>query len=119
VLEHDLIANVDPVQYTIRLLLPEGSLLLEHPAVAPHLGPYDPEHLTYTWVASDARVDELQTHLSALVARNADAGEPIGGTFLEVYAAVRSAAGYEPDGPPPVPVGAAEERPRLTEPWFC
>ena len=26
---HDLVANVDPVQYTIRLLVPEGSLLLE------------------------------------------------------------------------------------------
>ena len=34
---HDLVANVDPVQYTIRLLVPEGSLLLERqgPARAP------------------------------------------------------------------------------------
>src|SRR5207247_1236788 len=31
VVEHDLIANVDPVQYMIRLLIPEGSLLLGHP----------------------------------------------------------------------------------------
>jgi radical SAM superfamily enzyme YgiQ (UPF0313 family) len=119
VLQHDLIANVDPIQYSIRLLLPEGSLLLEHPAVAPHLGPYDPEHLTYTWVASDPRADELQARLAALVARNADAGKPIGATYLEVYAAVRQASGYEPSGPPPVPAGAAEGRPRLTEPWFC
>ena len=28
---HDLVANVDPVQYTIRLLLPRGSLLLDLP----------------------------------------------------------------------------------------
>ena len=34
---HDLVANVDPVQYTIRLLVPEGSLLLDarRPARAP------------------------------------------------------------------------------------
>ena len=53
VAEHDLIGNVDPVQYTIRLLLPEGSLLLDHPELEAHLGPYDPELLTYTWTAAD------------------------------------------------------------------
>ena len=39
---HDLVANVDPVQYTIRLLVPEGSLLLERQDLREHLGPYDP-----------------------------------------------------------------------------
>ena len=37
---HDLVANVDPVQYTIRLLVPEGSLLLEREDLREHLGPY-------------------------------------------------------------------------------
>jgi radical SAM superfamily enzyme YgiQ (UPF0313 family) len=119
VLEHDLIANVDPIQYSIRLLLPEGSLLLEHPDIAPYLGPYDPEHLTYTWAAADPEVDELQIRLAALVARNVDAGKAIGATYLDVYAAVHSAAGDLPPGPEPVPAGATEGRPRLTEPWFC
>ncbi len=32
---HDLVGHVDPVHYTIRLLLPRGSLLLEHPDLAP------------------------------------------------------------------------------------
>ncbi|MGH2684195.1 MAG: radical SAM protein, partial [Actinomycetota bacterium] len=36
---HDLVGNVDPVQYSIRLLLPDGSLLLDHPDMAAHLGP--------------------------------------------------------------------------------
>ena len=40
VVAHDLVANVDPVQYTVRLLLPEGSLLLGHAAMTPHLGHY-------------------------------------------------------------------------------
>jgi radical SAM superfamily enzyme YgiQ (UPF0313 family) len=119
VLEHDLIANVDPVQYSIRLLLPEGSLLLEQADVTPYLGPYDPEHLTYMWVASDPQIDELQARLAALVGRSADADKPIGATFLEVYGAVRAAAGYRPNGLPPVSAGTAEGRPRLTEPWFC
>ena len=35
---HDLVANVDPVQYTIRLLVPEDSLLLERKDLREHLG---------------------------------------------------------------------------------
>ena len=47
VYEHDLVGSVDPVQYTIRLLLPPGSLLLDHPDMTPHLLAYDaePPHL--------------------------------------------------------------------------
>ena len=40
---HGLVGNVDPVQYTIRLLVPEGSLLLGH---IDGLGPWDAERLT-------------------------------------------------------------------------
>ena len=43
VAEHDLVGNVDPVQYTIRLLVPEGSLLLGH---IDDLGPWDAARLT-------------------------------------------------------------------------
>ncbi len=43
VVEHDLVGNVDPVQYTIRLLIPQGSLMLDVPEIAPYLGDYDAE----------------------------------------------------------------------------
>ena len=38
VVAHDLVANVDPVQYSVRLLVPDGSLLLAEPAMTAHLG---------------------------------------------------------------------------------
>src|SRR5439155_8017957 len=50
--EHDLVGSVDPVQYSVRLLLPEGSLLLGHPDLTRFLGPWDPERSTYTWTSS-------------------------------------------------------------------
>ena len=122
VAEHDLIGNVDPVQYTIRLLLPEGSLLLDHPELEAHLGPYDPELLTYTWTAADPKTDRLQARLAALVGQSVAAGEPIATLFSRVRAAAYEAAGRA-DGPArkpePVLCGSAEARPRLTEPWFC
>jgi radical SAM superfamily enzyme YgiQ (UPF0313 family) len=117
---HDLVTNVDPVQYTIRLLVPEGSLLLERNDLREHLGPYDAERLSYPWRSADPAADRLQGRLSALVQQSAAAREATGLTFARIRAAVREANG-EADGPEPeaIPMGSSEGRPRLTEPWFC
>ena len=117
---HDLVANVDPVQYTIRLLVPEGSLLLERKDLREHLGPYEAERLSYPWRSADPAADRLQGRLSALVQQSAAAQEATGLTFARIRAAVREANG-EAAGPEPeaIPMGSTEGRPRLTEPWFC
>ena len=116
----DLVANVDPVQYTIRLLVPEGSLLLERKDLREHLGPYEAERLSYPWRSADPAADRLQGRLSALVQQSAAGHEAAGLTFARIRAAVREANG-EPAGPEPeaIPMGSTEGRPRLTEPWFC
>jgi hypothetical protein len=111
VAEHDLVANVDPVQYAIRLLLPEGSLLLEHPDLAPHLGGYDDERATYEWRSADPAMDERHQRLAALIEERTAAGDD--GTT--VTNAVRAACGLAPV----VPAASAFSRPRLTESWFC
>ncbi len=98
---NDLVASVDPVQYTIRLLLPRGSLLL---AQLPPL-PWDAERLSYSWTSD---LDPLQQSLAALV-ESAD-GEPIGSTYQRIREAVDL---------PAVTITADEGRPRLTESWFC
>jgi hypothetical protein len=120
---HDMIANVDPVQYAIRLLLPEGSLLLGHPDIAPHLGPYDPEALTYSWTAADPRSDVLQARLAALIERSAAEHDPVAVTFERVRATVLEyvpeGAGRPLAGRGQLDPGTVEGRPRLTEPWFC
>ncbi|MGO9497760.1 MAG: CUAEP/CCAEP-tail radical SAM (seleno)protein [Solirubrobacteraceae bacterium] len=117
---HDLIANVDPVQFTIRLLVPEDSLLLASEDLREHLGPYQAERLSYPWRSADPAADRLQGRLSALVQQSAAAHEAAGLTFARIRAAVREANG-EPAGPEPetIPMGSTEGRPRLTEPWFC
>ena len=120
IVTHDLIANVDPVQYSIRLLLPEGSLLLSHPDMKAHLGGYDAEHLTYTWRAEDPSIDELQRRLASLIEDATALEQPAGATFLEVYRTVLEASGHREDPPADlIEVGSVEGRPRLTEPWFC
>ena len=118
----DLVPNVDPIQYTIRLLVPQGSLLESMLAAERRLGPYDAERLTWTWASEDPSVDELQTRLTALVEGGQAAGEPIAQIYRRVQQAVWAAAGRQASGfcPPLRPVTATtERRPRLTEPWFC
>jgi hypothetical protein len=108
---------VDPVQYTIRLLLPDGSLLLEKPDF--DIGPYDPARLSYPWASPDPAVDLLQARLARLVEESQAAGEGAGVTYLRIRsAALEAALGRSPDTPGP-PAVAARVRPHLTEPWFC
>jgi hypothetical protein len=104
---HDLVGSVDPVQYSVRLLLPKGSLLLTHPDLAPHLGPWDEARSTFTWRSPDPAVDELQLAIAALVEGDGDT--------VELYAQVRAVAG----APPVDLAGVTVGRPRLTESWFC
>jgi pyruvate-formate lyase-activating enzyme len=99
---NDLVGNVDPVQYTIRLLVPEGSLLL---GSIDDLGPWDADRLTYPW---HSELDDLQLRLAELVELAGDAPIPA------VYDAVRTAVGLAPLG-----LTDVSPSPRLTEPWFC
>jgi radical SAM superfamily enzyme YgiQ (UPF0313 family) len=114
--EHGLVDHVDPVQYSIRLLVPPGSYLLDRPAMKPHLGTLDQALFSYRWTHPDPRMDRLHKEVSALVEKDAEAGEDPAVTFYRVraLAAGRPAA----DVVSPLP----RERiraPRLSEPWFC
>jgi radical SAM superfamily enzyme YgiQ (UPF0313 family) len=119
VVDHDLIANVDPVQYTVRLLVPDGSLLLDEPMMTAHLKGYDPARLGWTWAHPDADVDHLQHELATLV--EARVGQPPEQTFEEVDALMRAGAETSPvrSARGAVSAGPPGERAHLTEPWFC
>jgi hypothetical protein len=111
VAEHELVHSVDPVQYTIRLLLPTGSLLLGLPELGPHLGAWDGERLSWDWRAADPAMDELQASLAAVVESSVGRQDAVDRT----YGLVREAAGLDP-----VTVGPGDrERAHLTETWFC
>ncbi len=107
VVRHDLAANVEPVHWTIRLLVPPGSLLLGNGP----FGPYDPAELAHPWTSP---LDDLQAGLAALVDVAQD--RPAVEVFRSVAAAIRVEAGLDPDLGP-LDDGAG--RPRLTEAWFC
>ena len=106
--EHDLVGSVDPVQYSVRLLLPEGSLLLDHPDLVPFLGPWDPERSTYTWAHPDPAVDELQQRIAAIVDSDGRPGGRSTPGCVRSQVRPRSTSSHVTTG-----------RPRLSESWFC
>jgi len=115
---HDLVDAIEPVQYSIRLLVPPGSLLLETPAFRPFVSGFDAAAFNHRWVHPDARMDALQTVVATLVAAAADRREDAAVTFGRVRAAADRAAGATPRAAPLLPPGR-HRPPRLTEPWFC
>jgi hypothetical protein len=104
------------VQLTIRLLVPEGSYLLQLPGFKEKLMGFDPRLLGYPWVHPDPRVDRLQGDLQARVARC----EQEGLSRREVFAAVWRMAHEAAGRPAPDLAGnLGSPIPRLSEPWYC
>ncbi|PYM61900.1 MAG: radical SAM protein [Candidatus Rokuibacteriota bacterium] len=115
-----LLDHVDPVQYSLRLLVPPGSLLVGSPAMAPHLRELRAEAFLHHWVHPDPRMDALQDRVATLVARAAEAGEDVAATFDRVGRLADEVAGAAPRLSLSARLAPDRRRPpRLTEPWFC
>ncbi len=115
-----LIDHVDPIQYSLRLLVPPGSLLLESPAMTPFLGNLEQATLSYRWTHPDLRMDRLQEAVSGVVAEAAEHGEEAPETFDQVRRLADESAGLSPRPGIADRLSAGRARPpRLTEAWFC
>jgi radical SAM superfamily enzyme YgiQ (UPF0313 family) len=113
----ELIENVAPIQLGIRLLIPQGSRLLELDEVRTLVGPFDAESLVYPWRNEDARLDALSEAVQTIAA-DADRKKLSRSiAFTRIWEAVHAAAGcpapslYVKTPPRPVPF--------LSEPWYC
>jgi Radical SAM superfamily len=111
--EADLMEQVSPVQLAIRLLLPEGSLLLELPEVREVIEPFDPRGLCYPWRHRDPVVDELWHGIQETVQREDRRHSPRAAIFRRVWDL--AGAGEFPD----LALPARATIPYLTEPWYC
>ena len=113
--ERGWIGRIDPVQFSLRLLVPPGSLLVGDPDLP--LEGLDAAALTWRWRHPDRRMDDLQTRVAALVDAAATRGEDPAATVDAVKALALAAAGraHSHMARPFSTAGT----PRLTENWFC
>lgn len=116
-LELGLVNSVPPVQLSIRLLVPHGSLLLELDDFRDRLGPFDTATLGYPWRHRDPRVDALQKTVSAIASGGEAEGLARPAIFARIWAAAHAALGRTA----PALDGAdfGPQIPALDEPWYC
>ncbi len=117
--EQGLYENVAPIQLAIRLLIPQGSRLLELPEVSAMVGPFDSAALVYPWKHEDPRVDELAREISQIVQR----GDRLKLSRTEIFSHIRRAAhaaagNCAPSGMAHSALKSAPV-PYLDEPWYC
>jgi hypothetical protein len=111
----DLVDHVAPIQLAIRLLVPNGSRLLELDDIRRLIGPFDGATLTYRWAHPDPRVDRLQQEIADRVGVKLTRGRRE--IFDEIRALAYEAAGR---GRPPAAIPRQRaEVPYLNEPWYC
>ncbi len=108
-----LIDRVEPVQFTLRLLVPPGPSLLTRDAIKPHLGPLDQASLSYRWTHPDPGMDRLQQEASHLVEAAAKAEEDSGVTFYRLRDLAYARLGV----PAPVPSALPPDRRRPSRSW--
>jgi radical SAM superfamily enzyme YgiQ (UPF0313 family) len=111
----DLVSNVSPVQWGIRLLVTWESRLLELPDIHAVIGAFDAKTLTYPWQHPDPRVDRLQQQVMALAGvKAARSREEIFATVCDLarvnFRALRSFS----EG-----LLSRSAIPYMNEPWYC
>lgn len=116
---HALVDAIDPVQYSIRLLVPPGSLLLQSEAMWPHLGDLVEEAFYYQWTHPDERMERLHDAVTAVVTAAAERPEDPLVTFDRVRRLADECAGESTRAWSPPGATGRGRPPRLTEPWFC
>lgn len=117
IVELRLVAAVAPIQLTIRLLIPQGSVLLALPDFRALIEAFDPQLLGYPWRHRDARVDALQRDVQARVTEGEAAGHSRQEIFADIWVRAHAAAGIAAPALPADCMGASV--PRLSEPWYC
>jgi len=111
-----LVENVAPIQLGIRLLIPEGSRLLELEEVRRTVGAFDAESLVYPWKNEDARVDLLSETVQSIAAEADRKKDSRAAAFTRIWEAAHAAAGIDA---PELRVTEGRSVPFLSEPWYC
>ncbi len=113
-----VIENVAPIQLGIRLLIPEGSRMLELEDVRRQVGPFDPQSLAYPWKNTDPRLDALSDIVQEIAAAAERQKESRPATFERIWKAAHAAAGLPA---PQIDIRSSSHAaiPFLSEPWYC
>jgi radical SAM superfamily enzyme YgiQ (UPF0313 family) len=106
--------NVAPVQWSLRLLIPAASRLLELPDIQQVIEMFDEKKLVYPWHHANTEIDELADEVNAVVRAGVTARRSRTDIFYEVWEAAHGRPAAEDFRLMPRTV-----IPYMEEPWFC
>lgn len=121
--ELDLVDSIAPIQYAIRLLIPEGSRLLDVPSTREVVGRFDAAALCYPWTHPDPSVDALYADVLRAVKQAGSGLQERRVLFSTVWQRATEALGDRSQRA--LATQALVDRPAraaipwLSEPWFC
>ena len=107
-----LIDNVAPIQLALRLLLPQGSLLLNLPEIRDWVTGFDSKALVHRWRHPDPEMEALGAQSFRTVSENPSA------TRREIFGRLCHLA-FGRHYSEPVNLLPPAAIPYLTEPWYC
>lgn len=114
--DHDLLQSMDPVQLSIRLLVPLDSLVLTDSGT--EFGRWNSELLSYEWANKDPVIDQLQTELATIAEESQSAELDAATTFNRMRDAIYTSFNLAPPMRSQIS-STCGDRPRLSESWFC
>ncbi|MCI0439984.1 MAG: radical SAM protein, partial [Chloroflexi bacterium] len=103
-----------PIQLAMRLLIPEGSRLLDLAEVRALVGPFDETALAYRWRHADPSLDALCDSMLGLIRRE----EQRKASRAEIFAKIWERAQDRPLARD-FHLVSRSAVPYLTEPWYC
>jgi radical SAM superfamily enzyme YgiQ (UPF0313 family) len=117
VVDLQLMESVAPVQLSIRLLVPAGSLILDIDNLDDIIGDFDADILGHPWRNPDPRVDQLQQDVQTWVMQAEADGLSRPEIFSGIWEITHKAAGLA--APPLDMKQTGKPVPRLSENWYC
>ena len=111
----DLVEHVASIQLAIRLLIPQGSRMLELEDVRIVTREFDPGSLTFPWHHADPAVDALQAELTKMIGVRLSL--PRAEMFTQIWDLAHERAESDRIRRPTLVARAAI--PYLNEPWYC
>jgi radical SAM superfamily enzyme YgiQ (UPF0313 family) len=115
--DEELIENVAPIQLGIRLLIPQGSRLLELQEVQQIVGRFDARSLVFPWKNEDPRLDVLSETVQAIAAEADRQKDTRTAAFEKIWRVAHQTARMPAPDLPTAPSVAPV--PFLSEPWYC
>ena len=112
--KYKLRETVDPIQLTIKLLIPKHSLIIKKPEINKYLGNYEKNSLSFKWEYENNDVEKLQSSLFDFILNNSELNEHkqyLGMVnIIEKYTDTKLLTNSSYD---------FKNVPKLSETWFC